>query len=288
MMMKHKMGWPAIATLALVGQASHVYGAIMHDVTGWAVHNGASVVTDGGTNSPTFTPADDNLTVLGTFPQVNLANDGDFVTATTTLMLDTRTGATGTNALNTQLRFGVFGGPAGPVVFEDAPHRGIWIEYSNSGGFVREADPAQTDPFIFPIANAGNLDPDAEGDSIQGADIGPVDFELTLTRNGGDLVITGQISGTDSVSGNPFLSVIDPAIVYTPTASGFNFDFNRVGFAFRNNTNAPNGTLSDVIVTTNVPEPSSGMLAAFMAVGGMLVGDRARRAWQGRRGHAPR
>jgi hypothetical protein len=275
---KRNMAWPAFAATLVAMSASWAQGAIMHDVEGWVVHGGSSAVSDGGTNSPTFTPADGNITVLGTFPAVQLANDGDFVTATTTLTLTTRTG-TGVNALNTQLRFGLFGGPAGPVVASDGPHRGIWFEYSNAGGLVREVDPAQTDPFVFPIAEAGNLDPDAEGDSIQGADIGPVDFELTLTRSGGNLVITGQISGTDSVSGNPFLSVIDPAIVHAPVASGFNFDFNRVGFAFRNNVNAANGgTLNDVVVTTNVPEPGSWLLAALVSAAGAMAA-RRRAAW---------
>lgn len=269
-MMNRNIAWPAIVAIVTMASVPMAHGAIMHDVEGWVVHNGASVPSNETTNSPTFTPADGNVSVMGTFPAVQLANDGDFVTATTTLTLAERTG-TGVNALNTQLRFGLFGGPAGAVTPGDDDNRGIWIEYSNAGGLVREADPAQTDPFIFPVADAGNLDPDAEGDSIQGANIGPVDFVLTLTRNAGNLVITGQISGTDSVSSNPFLSVIDPAIVYAPAASGFNFDFNRVGFSFRNNVNAPDGTLNDVTVTTNVPEPGSCLLAAFVAVGGAVI-----------------
>jgi hypothetical protein len=278
MKLKRNMGWLAAVAAAAFAAAPSARGAIMHDVTGWVVHNGTSTPSNETTNSPTFTPADDNVTVMGTFPAVQLANDGDYVTATTTLTLTTRTG-TGTNALNTQLRFGLFGGPAGAVAAGDTNNRGIWIEYSNAGGLVREADPAQTDPFIFPVADAGNLDPDAEGDSIQGANIGPVDFELTLTRSGGNLVISGQISGTDSSDGSPFLSVIDPAIVHAPVASGFNFDFNRVGFAFRNNVNAANGgTLNDVVVTTNVPEPGSWLLAALVsAVGAMAA--RRRAAW---------
>jgi hypothetical protein len=278
-----KVVWPAMAAVAVFATAPLVRGAVMHDVTGWVAHNGSSTPSDAGTNSPTFTPAGGNSTVMGTFPQVHLANDGDYVTATTTLTLDTRTGGTGTNGLNTQLRFGIVGGPAGAVVAEDVPNRGIWIEYGNdnNGRFVREVDPTNTDPFTFPLTgNIGTLNPDPEGDSIQGADIGPVDFELTLARSGGDLVITGQISGTDSVSGNPFLSKIDPAIVYAPAASGFNFDFNRVGFSFRNNVQAPSGTLNDVTITTNVPEPGCFMLAAGLALGGVVIGRR--------RGHAPR
>ena len=286
MMLNRSMAWPAIMALAMAGPASVAHGAFIFPVEDWAVHNGTSVVSDGGTNSPTFTPADDNMTVMGTFPNVRLADDGDFVAVTTTLTLDTRTGATGVNALNTQLRFGLFDGPAGPVVAEDTPNRGVFIEYSNAGGLIREADPAQVDPFIFPINNIGNGTADAEGDSIQGADIGPVDFTLTLTLNAGMLDVAGQISGTDSVSGNPFLSTFS-ASGYAPMAAGFDFDFNRVGFAFRNNVNAPNGTLNDVIVTTNVPEASPWILATAVVVVRLSIGPRMRRALR-RRGHGQR
>jgi hypothetical protein len=279
---KRKVIWPAMAAVAVFAAAPLARGAIMHDVTGWVVHNGTSTLSNPTTNSPTFERADDNVAGLGTFPEVHLANDGDFIKVTTTLTFDEpRDGCTGgINCLNGGLRFGVFGGPAGNVVAEDTGHRGVWIEYHIGGGNVREADPAQTAPFTNPIDEIGNMDPDAEGDALQGASIDPVDFELTLTRNSGNLVVTGQISGTDSVSGNPFLSKIDPALVHAPVASGFNFDFNRAGFDFAGgNVNAPKATLHDVTVTTNVPEPSSCLLAAGLALAGVVVGRR--------RGHAP-
>lgn len=263
-----KLIGPALVAMAVASHHSLTYGAPT-PVTGWEVHNGSSVVTDGGTNTPTFTPADDNLTVMGTFPEVELANDGDFVTVSTTLTLETRTGATGLNALNTQLRIGLFDGPAGPVVADDVPNLGIIIEYNRNGGLIREqADSTQTNPFNLPV-NIGNGT--SEDDAIQGADIGPVDFELTLTRNAGKLDISGKISGTDSVNGNPYLATYS-APGYTPTAVGFTFD--RVGFAFRNNVNAPSGTLHDVIIL--VPEPCSCTMAVTMLVGGVLM--RRRRA----------
>src|SRR5690348_6229656 len=93
---------PAIFALAIVAPASSVHAGTV-PVTGWMVHNGTSTV--GGTAaSPTFTPGD-NVTLMAPFTDVTLSGDGDYVEATTTLTLSNRTANTGTNALNTQLRF---------------------------------------------------------------------------------------------------------------------------------------------------------------------------------------
>jgi hypothetical protein len=272
---------PAFTALAIAGLAMWGHAATI-PVTGWEVHNGTSTVTNGGTNSPTFTGAD-NITVMGTFPNLHLANSGDFVKVTTTLNLDTRTANTGINALNTQLRIGLFDGPAGAVVAEDVPNLGIIIEYTNDSPAVanrrlirEQTSGVQVSPFTSPT-NIGNGGPDTGNDSLQGANVGPVQFDLTLTRNGGNLDITGQISGTDSVSGNPYVADFSlPG--YTPAAVGFNFD--RVGFFFGGNVDAPNGTLNDVLITTNVPEPSSLFLAATLVAPGIAAGRRIRRRAQ--------
>lgn len=258
--------WLAIMAMVAFGPASLALGTTI-PVTGWDVHNGTSTVTNGGTNSPTFSPADDNITVMGTFPEVELANDGDSMTVTTTLALDTRTGSTGINALNTQLRIGLFDGPAGAIVADDIPNLGFIMEYSNATGLLRaQGDAAQTNPFNSPTADIGTGS--ASGGSIQGADVGPVDFALTLTRNAGMIEVTGQISGTDSVALTPFVANYSAA-AYDPGAIGF--AFNRVGFSFRGNVNSPNGTLNDVTVTTNVPEPTSLLLVVGALVGGALA-----------------
>ena len=149
------------------------------------------------------------------------------------------------------MRIGLFDGPAGAVALEDTPNLGFIIEYSRTGGLIREqADSAQTNPFNSPTTDIGS-GTSSGTEAIQGADIGPVDFEMTLTRNSGLLDITGKISGTDSVSGNPYLATYS-ALGYASTVG---FDFNRVGFAFRNNVNAPSGTLNNVTIIT--PEPDS-------------------------------
>lgn len=249
-------------------------GDVVTQVTGWAVHNGSSTVTNGSTNSPTFTAAD-NITVMGTFAGVNLANDGDFVKLTTTLTVATRSTNTGVNSLNTQLRIGLFDGPAGAVVASDFPNTGFIIEYSNAvaGGLIREqTSGTQPAPFVSPT-DIGNGTQDIGADSIRGADVGPVAFELTLTRNAGKIDLTGQISGTDSSNGNAYLATYSK-LAYTP--AGFVYD--RVGFFFGGNVDGPNGTLSNVEVTSgnilSVPESRFVMLAATVAAGCVTTGRR--------------
>jgi hypothetical protein len=222
---------------------------------------------------------------MAPFSAVTLANDGDFVQGRTTLTLDARTANTGINALNTQLRVGLFDGPAGTVVANDIPNVGFIIEYSNAatGGLIREQTSAvQTNPFTSPT-NIGNGAPDAGGDSIQGANPGAVTFDLKLTRNGGKLDLVGTISGTDSVSGNPYISnftVLGYSSATFPADTSVTF--NRIALFLGPNVDATSATLSDSSVTT-VPEPAS-LALATMAVGGAMVTRRWRRAVP-RRGH---
>jgi hypothetical protein len=266
-----------VSATVIVALASTTHAGTI-PVTGWVVHNGTSTVTDGTTNSPTFTPAGSNMDVMATFPQIHLANDGDYVTVKTTLTLGTRTGSTANTGLNTQLRLGLMGG-ADPIVAGDMGNTGTYFEYNSNGGNVSDISDAVADPLTNPLSVPGHLSALPTDTYLQGADIGPVDFELTLTRNSGMLVVTGHISGTDSVSGDPFDSTISPAISYSPAGSGFDFDFNRVAFGFRNNVKAPDGTLNNVTVTSNlvVPEPASCVLAAVATMAGMVIRRRRHR-----------
>ena len=263
---------------AIVLSASFAHSATI-PVTGWAVHNGSSTV--GGTPSdPTFTPGD-NATLMAPFDEVALAADGDSVEVSTTLTLTNRTG-TGVNALNTQLRFGLFNGPAGAIAAADVPNVGLIIEYTNAaaGGLIREqASLTQTNPFTSPT-NIGNGSPDSGGDSLQGANPGPITFLLKLTRNGGKLDLAGSISGVDSVSGNPYLATyaVNGFSSATFPADG-TFEFNRIGLFLGDNVNAAVASLANTTVTA-VPEPGSLALMVGLAVGGTLV---RRCAWNARR-----
>ncbi|HEX3602393.1 MAG TPA: hypothetical protein VHU84_19720 [Lacipirellulaceae bacterium] len=271
---------PALVALALVAPASLAHAGTV-PVTGWIVHNGTSTV--GGTAAaPTFT-AGDNITVMAPFSDVTLANDGDFVEATTTLTMNTRTG-TGINTLNTQLRLGIFDDSVnGTVTAGDIPNIGFIIQYSNlaAGGPIAEQQSlTQTSPFTSPVTIGAGVQ-DSGGDSIQGANPGPVTFTMRLTRNAGKIDLTGSISGTDSVSTNPYLSTFAVS-GYSSTnfpANG-SFTFNRIGLFMGDNVNAASASLANSSVTTNdvVPEPTSLMLVIGIAAGGVLLPKRRQHA----------
>lgn len=252
-------------------------------VTGWVVHNGSASVSNGGTNAPTFTPGD-NITVMAPFTPISLANDGEFVKFTTTLTMNNRS-TTGINTLNTQLRVGLFNGPAGPVVASDVPNLGFIIEYTNqaAGGLIREQQSAtQTNPFTSP-ANIGNGTQDSGGDSIQGANPGPVTFELTLTRNAGKLDLSGKISGTDSVTTNPYLSTYSVTGYSSANfPDGGTFTFNRAAIFLGDGVNAASASLAEATVV-GIPESRFGMLAVALLMGTAVTGKQLRR-WRVQRG----
>jgi hypothetical protein len=272
MKVRRSLGIPAIVVLAVIASAPVTRAATFTlPVDGWVVHNGSSTVSDAGTDSPTFTGGD-NITAMGTFPEIELLNDGDYLTFTTTLTIANRSGATGANTLNTQLRVGLFDGPDGAIVANDVPNIGLIIEYTNqpAGGLIREQNnPAQTSPFVGPV-NIGNGSADA--DSIAGANPPPVNFTLTLTRNGGELDLTGQISG-DSHLAN--YSVLGHSSATFPLDGAFSF--NRVGLFLGDNVNAATASLADATITTNVPEPAFCAMMVIATVGSVFMGRRALR-----------
>jgi hypothetical protein len=251
-------------------------------VTGWIVHNDGATggTTVGGTASmPTFTPGD-NSTLMAPFTDVTLASDGDSIEATTTLTMNTRTG-TGINTLNTQLRFALLDDSVnGTVTAGDFPNVGFTIEYTNAaaGGLAREQESlTQASPFNSPTS-INNGTQDASAGSIQGADPGPVTFNIKLTRNGGALDMVGSISGTDSVTSLPYLANFGWT-GHTSTNFPLNgaFTFNRIAVLLGGNVNAASASLSDSSVTV-VPEPASLVLATGLALGGVFVRKRARRS----------
>jgi hypothetical protein len=236
------------------------------------------------TNSPTFTAADlaaDTISVMAPFAGITLANDGDFIKLTTTLTMTSRS-TTGVNTLNTHLRFGLFDGPAGPVVAADTPNVGILAQYANSNqGHLQvfEQSTAAVDPLNSSLTVIGqqptNVVVDPENDSIQGANP-TTSYEMTVTRSGGNLNITGQISG-----GNYLSTFSIPGFNSATFPTGGSFTFDRVGFFLGNNVNAQGGsTFANVVVETNVPEPSSCLLAATLIVGAMLTQSRDRHAFR--------
>jgi hypothetical protein len=278
----------ALAVLAAAGLSPSALGSML-PATNWVLHNqlGADTPTIAAgtesTNSPLFDvdANKDNAAFMGRFTSVNLANNGDYLEVNATLTLTGRTGSTGAAGLATQLRMGVFNGPDAAVAINDIPNQGFFTVYANNaqaanGHRALRAQTSATETLPLPGSNTINIasgTADAGDDNIQGANPGPVAFKLRITRNGGLLDFDGSISGTDSVTGNPYLSDYD-LIGHDPGAIGFAFD--RVGIVLGPNTNAPSAQLSVVIITTNIPEPGSWALAA-VALGGMRLGSRVSR-----------
>lgn len=274
MKIKRNLKWPAITAMAVSVMAPLAEGAFVHDVTGWVVHNGASTLTGGDTNNPTTTPAGSSLVVLAPTVPVSLAQQGDYVKFTAQLTLTDRTANLAVNSLNTQLRFGIFSGPDGAVTFEDAPNFGFIGQYANANqgwARLRSQETNHVDPFFNGSLTAlTDGTADAEGDSISGANPPSIDLEITVTRNAsGTLDIAGLISGGNYLSTFSY-SDYDSA----PFPAGGPFTFNRVGLWFGGNVSATSATISDAVITTNVPEPTSGVLLALAATGGLGMGRR--------------
>ena len=270
MNVKYQQALTAIVALAMTALAPLAHGAIVSPITGWAVHNGSS--TPGGTPSnPTFTPGD-NITLMAPFDDIELANDGDYVEVSVDLTMNNRS-TTGVNTLNTQLRIGMFDGPAGVIVANDVPNLGFIIEYTNqgAGGLIREQESAlQTSPFILPT-NIGNGT--ADSDSIAGANPPLVTFVLRMTRNAGELDLTGSITGGSHLAN---YSVTGHSSTNFPANGTFNF--NRIGLYLGDGVNAADASLANAVVETNVPEPQSICLAALAAFGCFAVRSRRRHA----------
>jgi hypothetical protein len=247
----------AVSMMLAVGSAQ----AAIIPVTGWMVHNGTSTV--GGTASaPTFTPGT-NLTLMAPFADVTLANDGDFVEGTTTLTINGRTANTGVNGLNTQLRFALLDSSNATLTASDFPNLGITMEYTNAaaGGLMREQSSAtQTNPFTSPTT-IGNGSQDSGADSIQGANPGAITFDYKITRDAGKLDLSGTISGTDSVTGHPYIAPFSFTGWSSATfpANG-TFTFNRMAVFLGSNVSAPSASLTDSMVVT-IPEPATLVLA---------------------------
>ena len=260
-----------LPALVVLLSASLARAAVV-PISGWLVHNGTSTV--GGTSdTPTFT-AGDNITLMAPFADSTLTNDGDFIEVQTTLTMNTRTG-TGVNTLNTQIRLGLFDDSVNPTLTAaDKPNLGFTMEYSNvaAGGLIREqSDGTQTNPFNSPPTTIANGTQDSGADSIQGANPGPVTFDLKLTRDAGKIDIAGTISGTDAVSGHPYLANFNAA-GYSSTTFPANgaFTFNRIGLFLGDNVNAASASLaSSSVATGTVPEPTS--IAMVVGMVGLLA-----------------
>ena len=239
----------------------------------------ASTITNND-NSPTFAPADQVLSVLGRFRSSDLEDDGDYVHLKGKLLLTRSSTSTnlGENSLSTQLRFGLFNGPDVAVAGSQT-NTGLFVTYANNGAQTANRRIRQVTTGTNPFAGMNDVsDPstaDVDNDSLRGLNIGPVDFELKITRNSNALDLYAVISGTDSVTGRPYFTEYTKN-GFVPGAVGFTFD--RAGFFFGNNVDGTSATLERVRVITNVPEPAAMLLAVSTVIGGAFMTRRRQRA----------
>jgi hypothetical protein len=273
-----------LATSVLLALAVAAFGqsapAATIPVTGWGLHNklGADTATIAAgtetTSSPLFDVSGDkdNSAFMGRFSNISLANNGDFLELNATLTMTGRTASTGAAGLATQLRMGLFNGPNAAVAQDDVSNLGFFMVYSNNAQAANghralrvQSNAAETLPLPGSTAiNIASGTADAGDDNIQGANPGPVAFKLRITRNGALLDFDGSISGTDAVTLNPYLSDYD-LTGYDGSAVGFDFD--RVGIFLGPAVNTATAQLSNVTITTNIPEPASWSLAALALLG---------------------
>jgi hypothetical protein len=109
---------------------------------------------------------------------------------------------------------------------------------------------------------------------------GAILFELSLTRNAGKIDLFGKISGTDSVSGNPYLSTFTQnGISSANFPTNGTFSFNRLALNLLDNVNGASANLSGAVVNfAVVPESRFGILAIAVAMGATFTGLKMRRA----------
>jgi hypothetical protein len=94
---------------------------------------------------------------------------------------------------------------------------------------------------------------------------------LRLTRNAGEIDLSGQISGGSHLAN---YTVTGYSSATFPLDGEFNF--NRVGIFLGDGVNAASARLDDSTIETNVPEPASAVFAAI-ALGAIITGWRLAR-----------
>jgi hypothetical protein len=167
------------------------------------------------------------------------------------------------------------------VVAADLPNYGIFAQYANSNqGHLKvfeqssasAADPMNPPPGVTIGEQPATVTVDPENDAIQGANPTAA-YEMTITRTGGNLAITGSISGGSYLS-----SFNIPAFSSATFPANGSFTFDRVGFHLGNNVNAATGsTFSSVTVETNVvPEPASLLLVIAAVTVSTAISSRRR------------
>lgn len=219
----------------------------------------------------------DAARMIGYFPDITLANTGDFITLSYGMSFTAGTIANasdnwryalydrnGETAETTNSNLAVVGNDN-----TDA-FRGYWFGVDTNPnptgvqGTLRErnvVDGSQDDPFAN--ASATNISTPTGTATLAAATA--YTGTMTITRTGlTEVTITGSFTG----NGSNTWSFVD--------ATAITFTYGVVGFLNGGNINADQVTFSNVLITTNVPEPAS---MALLGLGGLLVRRRRRVVW---------
>jgi hypothetical protein len=259
----------ALPTMALAGTVP---------VQNWVVlidGDAATTVTNGATNSPTFTPADQDQ-VAGGFGTISLG-DGDFIKGDVSATFN----RTGSGGFSDNFRFALFreAGGGNPTAGDGLGYTGISFALQNA---LRDhRNPGRAQPFSSGgtgspavIINPAGVDPAADTVDAQTVTL---HVTMTVTRDGNALDISGSM--TDGADYTQSFTVND----FTPDTS-FSTDiysWNRMAFLFGNSVNGTSVTLDNARVRSNliVPEPASAMLMLIAAAGfAIRRGNRVREA----------
>jgi hypothetical protein len=256
--------WLILATAS----ASNVHAEL---VINWAPIVGSSTITNPGTDSPVFTPAD-ALQVAGGFPTITLL-DGQSIEGSVTVAIARTAGSTG--GLGETIRFGLFHeiGDGFPTAGDSTGYTGFSL--SLQGPLRNHFDPTRTNLFssgapaatapVTILAGAGN-DPDGSAVAGQNATLS---FTMKIVRDGNLLDLSGSI--TNGSAFNSTFSLPDYAGQSPPIT---NFSWNRMAFLFSGDVNGVTATVTNAVVTTAIPESSSflfGMSACVIGTSGAIA-----------------
>jgi hypothetical protein len=230
----------------LTACAASVWAVPVED---WVTAGGSTTITDGSTNSPTFTPAD-GLQVIGGFSNIAI-NDGEFIRLTATMQINSRTDDLN---LTDAVRIGLFRtDDENETVIQGTELSGIILEHRDQ---IRELRlNAQTGPFAsgtqsFVIGSTSG-DPESDPPPAQTIDDVTFEFMLQIERDGEEMEISGTIG-----DGGAFKEFFTRADYNTPMDNPPNnlneFRWNRAGFLIGGNVGATSVNMFNVEVTSGV------------------------------------
>jgi hypothetical protein len=203
------------------------------------------------------------------FAPITLSNSGDRIVLTASVVLSGTVNSPATAGTpRTQFRFGLFDG-------DDAGDDTGWVGYSMSNahgtgtpaGTLARKPVGNTSTYLS--ATGQNALASTQGNGTTFHDDTYV-LEMTIERAGGDLLVTGNLRGTEATNFTQSLSATDATASTLGT-----YTFDHVGFLMGGNLDADQAAFFNVDVSyVPVPEPAA---AALLLAGAPLLIRRHRR-----------